>query len=216
MMEPEMLTLPEDLLDPRHTALVIIDMQKDFCTPGFGADQAGRDLGPTRSIIPSLQRLLESARQNGALVVHVGFWTLNDHLSNSGPWLSQRRRSTFSGDMLAMEGSEGADFIDELAPRAGEVIIHKHRYSAFKGTDLGMILNARRIRTVVPTGVSTNVCVESTMRDAFETGYYIAMPRDGTASWSRKLYEGTLENVTHRFGLVTDVAAITAIWSASR
>jgi ureidoacrylate peracid hydrolase len=212
MMEPEMLTEPEQLLDPRHTALVIIDMQKDFCAPGFGADKAGRDIAPTRSIIPALQTLLASARQAGVLVVHVGFWTLPDHLSDSGPWLAQRRRATYSSDKLALAGSDGADFIDELAPHRGEIIIHKHRYSAFKGTDLGMILEARGVRTVVPTGVSTNVCVESTLRDAFENGYYVAIPRDGTASWSQELYEGTLKNVTHRFGLVTDIAAITSVW----
>jgi ureidoacrylate peracid hydrolase len=213
-MEPEMLTAPADILDPGHTALVIIDMQQDFCTPGFGADRAGRDLGPTRSIIPALQALLDTARAAGVLVVHVGFWTLPDHLSDSGPWLAQRRRATFSSDKLALAGSAGADFIAELAPLPGEVVIHKHRYSAFKGTDLGMILNAKRIRSVVTAGVSTNACVESTLRDAFETGYYVAIPRDGTASWSHALYEATLQNVTHRFGLVTDVEAITGIWRA--
>jgi nicotinamidase-related amidase len=211
-MEPEMLIAPGDVLDPRHTALVIIDMQKDFCTPGFGADRAGRDLGPTRSIIPALQGLLATARSAGVLVVHVGFWTLPDHLSDSGPWLAQRRRATFSSDKLALAGSEGAEFIEELSPLPGELVIHKHRYSAFKGTDLGMILDVKRIRSVVTTGVSTNACVESTLRDAFETGYYVAVPRDGTASWSHELYEATLANVTHRFGLVTDIAEITAIW----
>jgi nicotinamidase-related amidase len=211
-MEPEMLTAPADVLDPRHTALLIIDMQKDFCTPGFGADRAGRDLGPTRSIIPALAGLLATARAAGVLVVHVGFWTLPDHLSDSGPWLAQRRRATFSSDKLALAGSEGAEFIEELSPLPGELVIHKHRYSAFKGTDLGMILDVRRVRSVVTTGVSTNACVESTLRDAFETGYYVAIPRDGTASWSHELYEATLANVTHRFGLVTDIAEITAIW----
>jgi nicotinamidase-related amidase len=211
-MEPEMLTAPADVLDPRHSALIIIDMQKDFCMPGFGADRAGRDLGPTRSIIPALAGLLGAARSAGVLVVHVGFWTLPDHLSDSGPWLAQRRRATFSSDKLALAGSEGAAFIDELSPQPGEVVIHKHRYSAFKGTDLGMILDVKRIRSVVTTGVSTNACVESTLRDAFETGYYVAIPRDGTASWSHELYEATLANVTHRFGLVTDIAEITAIW----
>jgi ureidoacrylate peracid hydrolase len=214
-MEPEMLTAPADILDSRHTALIIIDMQKDFCTPGFGADQAGRDLRPTRAIIPALETLLASARAAGVLVVHVGFWTLPDHLSDSGPWLAQRRRATFSSDKLALAGAEGAHFIDELSPRAGEPVVHKHRYSAFKGTDLGMILNTRRIRSTVITGVSTNACVESTLRDAFETGYYVAIPRDGTASWSRELYEATLANVTHRFGLVTDIAAITEIWQST-
>jgi nicotinamidase-related amidase len=211
-MEPEMLTAPGDILAPRHTALVIIDMQKDFCTPGFGADRAGRDLGPTRSIIPGLEALLAVARAAGVLIVHVGFWTLPDHLSDSGPWLAQRRRATFSSDKLALAGSEGAEFIEELSPLPGELVIHKHRYSAFKGTDLGMILDVRRIRSVVTTGVSTNACVESTLRDAFETGYYVAIPHDGTASWSHELYEATLANVTHRFGLVTDIAEISGIW----
>jgi ureidoacrylate peracid hydrolase len=111
-----------------------------------------------------------------------------------------------------MAGSEGAEFVPELAPIAGEIIVHKHRYSAFKGTDLGMILDARRIRTVVPTGVSTNACVESTLRDAFETGYYVVVPRDGVASWSQTLHEATLQNVIHRFGQVTDADAIGAVW----
>ena len=75
VLEPEMLTAPADILDPRHTALIIIDMQKDFCTPGFGADQAGRNLGPTRSIIPGLSRLLAAARA-------AGFWWF---MSGSGP-----------------------------------------------------------------------------------------------------------------------------------
>jgi ureidoacrylate peracid hydrolase len=211
-MEPEMLTAPADILDPRHTALIIVDMQKDFCTPGFGADKAGRDLGPTRSIIPALETLLAAGRRAGVLIVHVGFWTLQDHLSDSGPWLAQRRRATFSSDKLALAGSEGAEFVDELFPRSGEVVIHKHRYSAFKGTDLDMILDNKRIRSVVVTGVSTNACVESTLRDAFETGYYVAIPRDGTASWSHELYEATLANVTHRFGLVTDIATVNEIW----
>jgi ureidoacrylate peracid hydrolase len=211
-MEPEMLTAPAEILDSKHTALVIVDMQKDFCTPGFGADKAGRNLGPTRSIIPALEGLLAAARRAGVLVVHVGFWTLHDHMSDSGPWLAQRRRATFSSDRLALAGSEGAEFIDELSPCPGELVVHKHRYSAFKGTDLGMILDNKRIRSVVVTGVSTNACVESTLRDAFETGYYVAIPHDGTASWSHELYQATLANVTHRFGLVTDIATITDIW----
>jgi ureidoacrylate peracid hydrolase len=112
-----------------------------------------------------------------------------------------------------MENSAGAEFINELSPGKGEVTIHKHRYSGFKGTDLDMILRANDIRTCIVTGVSTNVCVESTFRDAFEHGYYIAVPSDGTASWSKELGEATLQNVTHRFGLVTTVDEIVRIWA---
>ena len=214
-MEPTMIAGLQDRIDPAHTAILLIDMQKDLVYDGFLCDQAGRDLAATRSVIPTMKRLLDAARMSGALVCHVGFWTLPDHGSDSGPWLAQRRRSTYSSDVLCIADTEGADFIDELAPEEGELVIHKHRYSAFKGTDLDMTLRARGIKTVITTGVSTNVCVESTLRDAFETGYYVCIPSDATASWDMDLHEATLQTVTHRFGLVTTTEEIETIWRGS-
>lgn len=215
--EPLMLETLRERIAPEHTALLIIDMQKDFCVDGMGASRRpGRDLSRTQAIIPNLVRLRQAARKSGALVAHIGFLTLPDRLSDSGPWLSQRRRATYARDSFAMAGSEGAQFITELSPEDGEVTIHKHRYSGFKGTDLDMILRAREIRTCIVTGVSTNVCVESTFRDAFEHDYYVVVPSDGTASWSKELGEGSLQNVTHRFGLVTTVDEIIEIWRGHR
>ncbi|MGE0744017.1 MAG: cysteine hydrolase family protein [Rhodospirillales bacterium] len=211
-MEPPILQTLGERLQPGHTALLIVDMQKDFAVEGFATHRAGRDLTATRAIIPSLQRLLGAAREAEVAVVHVGFWTLAAHGSDSGPWLAQRRRATYSSDAVALAGTEGADFIDELMPRPGELVVRKHRYSAFKGTDLDMVLRARSVRSVVVCGVSTNVCVESTLRDAFETGYYVALPRDAAASWNSALHEATLQTVEHRFGLVTDAASVTEIW----
>ena len=214
-MEPTMLKDLEARLDPRNTILLIIDMQKDLCVDGFSTSRAGRDLTATRSIIPALQELLGVARAAGVAVGHVGFWTLEEHLSDSASWLAQRRRSTYSSDKLCMELSEGAEFIDELAPGPGEIVIHKHRYSAFKGTDLDMLLRAREIKTVITAGVSTNVCVESTLREAFELGYYVCIPSDGVASWDMNLHAATLQTVTHRFGLVTSCEEIMAVWRAA-
>ena len=212
-MEPTMIASLQGRIDPAHAAILLIDMQKDLVYDGFLCDQAGRDLAATRSVIPTMKRLLEAARSSSALVCHVGFWTLPEHGSDSGPWLAQRRRSTYSSDVLGIANTEGAEFIDELAPAPGELIIHKHRYSAFKGTDLDMVLRARNIKTVITTGVSTNVCVESTLRDAFETGYYVCIPLDATASWDMSLHEATLQTVNHRFGLVTTTEEIEAIWT---
>lgn len=211
--EPRMLAGLAQQIALAHTALLIIDMQKDFCVDGMGASRRpGRDLSRTQAIIPRLVGLRSAARERGVLVVHIGFLTLADHLSDGGPWLLQRRRATYASDSFAMAGSEGAQFIDELAPGPGEVEVRKHRYSGFKGTNLDMVLRAREIRTCIIAGVSTNVCVESTLRDAFEHGYYVVVPSDATASWSKELGEATLQNVTHRFGLVCTVEEILAAW----
>ena len=211
-MEPPILQSLAERLEPARTALVIIDMQKDFCVDGFATSKAGRPLAAAKAIIPRLADLLTTARAAGALVFHVGFWTLPDHDSDSGPWLAQRRRSTYATDKIAIAGTEGAEFIDELSPANGEIVIRKRRYSAFKGTDLDMMLRAHGIQTVVPTGVSTNVCVESTLRDAFEYNYYVCVPEDGVASWNMDLHAATLTTVDARFGLVTTCAEVMGIW----
>jgi len=214
-MEPQILKTLEERLDPAHTALVIIDMQKDFCVDGFATSRAGRPLDAVKALIPRLVGLLAVARETGVTVFHVGFETYPDHMSDSGPWLTQRRRATYASDKIAISGSEGMDFIDELSPAAREYRVMKHRYSAFKGTDMDMLLRARDIRTVVPTGVSTNVCVESTLRDAFEHTYYVCVPEDGCASWDMELHAATLKTANARFGLVTSVDEIAAIWKAA-
>jgi ureidoacrylate peracid hydrolase len=202
-------------LAPAHCALLIIDMQKDFCTPGFGAERAGRDLSAAKAATPVISSLLASARKSGVRVAHVGFSTLPDHASDSGPWLAQRRRASFSADNLCITGTEGAGFIDELAPATGEWVVAKHRYSAFTGTDLDLLLRSRGVRTVVITGVSTNACVESTLRAAFDLDYYVCVPPDGVGSWDRGLHEATLANVNHRFGLTPMAADICTIWEGS-
>jgi nicotinamidase-related amidase len=211
--EPQILHTLDERIDPRHTALLIVDMQKDFVCEGFGAHKAGRDVTAAQDIVPNIKRLLEAARAAGAVVAHVGFHTLTDHRSDSGPWLAQRRRSTQSSEFLCLEGTEGAEYIDELKPIAGELPIAKHRYSAFTGTNLDTLLRSRGVRTVVITGVSTNACIDSTMRAAFELDYYVCVPSDGVASWNKTLHDATLANVDHRIGITMPVDEIASVWN---
>ena len=211
MMRPLMETLAEQVA-PTHTALVIVDMQKDFCTPGFGAERAGRDLEAARRAIPQIRRLLHAARNAGATVAHVGFWTLPDHGSDSDTWLWKRQGSTVSSPQLCIAESEGARFVDELEPLTGELEIRKHRYSAFTATNLDLLLRARDVRTIIVTGVSTNVCVETTFRAGFELGYAVVVPPETCASWDEELHQAALANVRHRFGITPRIDEILTIW----
>jgi ureidoacrylate peracid hydrolase len=214
-MMPEMLIDKHQRFDPKRTTLLIIDMQKDFCLEGYGAQKAGRDLTAARQAIPKIRMLLDAARRHNVHIVHVGFWTLPDHASDSGPWLVQRRRSTASADNLCMADTPGAEFVDELAPAAGEAIVHKHRYSAFTGTNLDLLLRARGTRSLVITGVSTNACIESTLRAGFELDYYICVPPDAVGSWNQDLHAATLANVDHRFGVTLSTRDLLEIWGAA-
>jgi ureidoacrylate peracid hydrolase len=211
-MEPTILEKFSDRLASGHTALLIIDMQNDFCLAGYGASRAGRDVSAAAEIVASIASLLAAARSGGVTIAHVGLSTLADHRSDSGPWLAQRRRSSFSSERLCMEGTDGAAFITELSPAAGEWVVMKHRYSAFTGTNLDLLLRSRSIKTVVVTGVSTNACIESTARAAFELEYYVCVPPDCVASWDRRLHDATLANVNHRFGLTPSREEIVGVW----
>lgn len=214
--EPTVLTQLDERAAPARTALLIVDMQHDFCHPDGAAARAGRDVTGIRQVVPGIRALLGAARRSEVLVCHVGLWTLPNHRSDSGPWLAQRRSATFSAEEMCVANTPGAEFIDALVPLPHEFVIHKHRYSAFTGTNLHQLLRAHAIHTCVVAGASTNVCVESTLRDAFEHDYYVVVPQDATASWSSKLAEGTLENVQHRFGIVSTVAEIARLWTGVR
>jgi nicotinamidase-related amidase len=213
-MPPEILSSLAARFDAAHTALLIVDMQKDFCLQGFGAHQAGRDLSAAHRAIPVIAELLQAAREGGVRVGHVGFSTLPHHGSDSGSWLAQRRRSTYSSDTLCISGTEGAEFVPALAPADGEWQVRKHRYSAFAGTDLDMLLRSAGVRSVVVTGVSTNACVESTLRAAFDLDYYVAVPPDAVGSWDQALHAATLANVNHRFGVTPSAGELAEVWRA--
>jgi ureidoacrylate peracid hydrolase len=213
-MVPDILASLADRFAAAHTALLIVDMQKDFCAEGFGAHRAGRDLTAAHRAIPKIATLLQAARDTGVRVAHVGFSTLPDNASDSGPWLAQRRRATYSSDTLCIAGTEGAEFVSELAPAADEWVVRKHRYSAFSGTDLDMLLRSAGVRSLVVTGVSTNACVESTLRAGFDLDYYIAVPADAVGSWDQALHEATLANVNHRFGVTPQSAELIEAWRA--
>ena len=200
-----------DKLRADHTALVVVDVQNDFCADDGFYGRLGLELTEIQAMVPRLQELLEAARQARAMRVFVQ--AVYDEAFLSGPWIERRERLGINVP-CCIAGSWGAEFY-QVAPAEGEYIVPKHRYSAFINTDLDLILRSRGIRTLLVTGVASNVCVESTARDGYMLDYYVVMVEDCVASTKKELHEATLENVRLYFGEVVPARAVTAAWTAA-
>jgi len=205
-------------------ALIVIDMQRDFCAPGGYADQAGLEIGRLRAPIPAISRLLDSARALGLLVVH----TREGHRPDlTDLHESKRRRAEQAGapigargplGRLLVRGEYGHDLIDELRPLADEPVIDKPGYSAFAYTDLDLLLRRRGIGHLVLCGVTTEVCVSSTQRAAVELGYACTLVSDACGSPSAELHAAALAMVEVEgglFGRVLDSRSVLAEWEES-
>jgi ureidoacrylate peracid hydrolase len=212
-----LLTTLEQKIDPAHAALIVIDMQNDFCARGGMMDQEGADISAVQAMAERLPNLIESARGAGALVVFIrNVYTTERNIYLSDVWLEQmlRRRgeSYTKRDVCGAESWEG-DFYGEIRPRPAEPIVTKHRYGAFHNTDLDTILRVHGIRTVVLTGVATNACVDTTAREAFVRDYYVLLTSDGTACYSEQAQEATLQTLDKYFGQVVTVHEVSEMWS---
>jgi len=195
------------------SALIVIDMQRDFLDAGGYAATAGMDVSALRRPLPSIRMLLDQARRSGMLVVH----TREGHRADLSDCLPAKlARSRQAGaeigsqgplGRLLVRGEYGHDFIDELQPLTGEPLVDKPGYGAFHQTDLAQILAARGISRLYICGVTTEVCVHSTLREAADRGFECVLVADACGSAHPKLHEAALQMVAVEggiFGRVTD------------
>ena len=205
----------EERLDPAHTALVLIDIQNDFCHPDGVFGRLGNDLSMMPSMAERTHLVLEAARRKGMLVLFVRASYDGEVLS--APLAETYHRRDFI-DSQCLEGSFGADWFDGLAPdpaAANEVTVTKHRFSVFWGSDFDLYLRANGIRTLVFTGVVTSGCVESSLRDAFFRDYYVVCASDCVTEASAERHGAALRKIEQAFGAVREAAQIAAIWDRS-
>jgi ureidoacrylate peracid hydrolase len=203
-------TVAERLV-PAHTALLVIDMQNDFCAEGGYIEAVvGKNAAACRAVAAPIMDLVRAAR---AAAVPV-FWVRADYRLEKLPaGMAARFAAQGNGRICCEPGTWGADF-HGVAPAPDEAVIDKHCYSAFIGTDLADRLRARGVRTLVFAGVQTNVCVETSLRDAYSLGFHVVAAADCAASHTAELHEATLKNVRFLFGDVLSGREIAALWPA--
>ena len=194
-------------------ALIVIDVQNDFCDPSGAIGQLGGNTSVVVDMIPRLQQFIDDARRAGVLVVFVR--TTHDTKTNSPQWLS-RRGDLAAGAPRPVEtcatGSWGAEFY-RVHPEDSEPVVTKHRYSAFAGTDLDLVLRTAGVKSLLFTGVSTNVCVESSLRDGSSHDYAVTLVDDCAASPDLQLHLNAIDNVERYFGVVANSSEISQTWS---
>jgi ureidoacrylate peracid hydrolase len=186
-------------------ALIVIDMQNGFCSAvGFMA-KIGLAYEPSAEVIGPISRLLAAARKH-EIPVYYTRYSLNEDYSDGGLLMEVFPQINGTGGLV--RDSWDAAVVDELAPAEGETVLDKTRYSAFYGTDLEEQLRAEGVDSLIVCGVTTNICVESTVRDAFFRDIRPIVPEDATAAVTPELHEGALEDFRYGFGQVGTIAEI--------
>ncbi len=207
-------------LEPAATALLIIDMQRDFCEEGGYVSAMGYDVAPVRRIVPRVAALRAAVAGWGGLVIQTreGHRPDLSDLPAVKAWRS-RRAGIGIGAMgplgrLLVRGEPGWDIIPELAPLPGEAVVDKPGYSAFWATDLERILGVRGVRRLILSGVTTDVCVHSTLREAVDRGYECLLARDACAATLAANHDAALSTIMTEGGIFGAIATVEAIRAA--
>ena len=207
------------VFDPATTALVVIDMQRDFLEPGGFGESLGNDVSKLARVVPPLRALLAAARGAGMLVVHTREGHRPD-LADCPPAKIARGGSEVTigspgpKGRILVRGEYGHDIIDELAPIDGEVLLDKPGKGAFHATDLELLLRNRGITHLVVTGVTTEVCVHTTVREANDRGFECLVPEDCVGSYFPEFHEVGLRMIAAQGGIFGWVGTSTDVIAA--
>jgi nicotinamidase-related amidase len=215
----EVFTTLKELVAPKHTALIIVDAQNDFCSPGGCLDRLpSSDMKWMRSFIENTKVLLSAARQAKAMIIFTKATNYAGGLYKSPPDLA-RKTEYLDPDspLICSYGSWGDQIIDDLKPQREEIIISKHRHNSFMGTELDVLLRSNGMKTVIITGVTTERCVLATVTGAIAHDYYVVVPRDCVGSQKVDMHDAALLVISGNLLKegVTDSSKIIEVWQST-
>ena len=190
-----------DVVNPDHSALLVIDVQNDFRTEDWA------------TMLPRLESLIAAARNAGVFVVYIQNTVLADHLSSSSSEIARRKKLGMKSH-VTVDGTWGERIVDELAPRPGDPVIRKHRMSSFFGTSLDRLLRNHGIEAVVCAGVATHGCVLNTAYSAVASDYYVVVAEDCVGSGRRDLHDTALFLMKNAMHDVVDSSQLISAWGA--
>ena len=195
------------ILSPQRSALLVVDVQNDFCHEDGLFGKLGMDMGGVQSAVRRINALLPVARRSGVPIIFIVME--HDVSTNSRAWIN--RYPTPRAD-ACVAGTWGAEFYN-VAPATGEPVVVKHRYSPFVGTNIEYLLRAKDRKSLIVTGVATNICVEAVLRDAFVRDYDVVLVEDCAAAYSEREHQSSIDNTRAFLGRVITSKALTEHWS---
>lgn len=199
-------------IDPARTALVVIDIQVDFAAPEGLLGRAGVDVSVLKPALARAGLLVDEARRTGVPVIFVALQTSPETDSPSWKeWMRRRGRMPDEEMAICRIGTPGVEFCDPK-PREGELVVGKPKYSAFIGTDFEAQLRARGVDTLVVCGITTECCVDCTVRDAFHRDFHVFLVEDACAAYEEEVHQGSLRALTLNCAIPVTTSEVEAAW----
>lgn len=201
-----------ELLTTTKSALIVIDVQNDFCHPEGALGKKGLDVSMVHGIMPRLHALIDTAHDCGSPVIYVN--NTEDESTDATAWIMRPDGNENNPNAgVTRRGIWGAEFY-ELEPVHSDFVIEKYRFNAFLNTRLDAVLGTLKVETLVFTGLATNVCVATSVTHAVMIGYHVVLAEDASAAWSADAHAAAVENIRLYVGKVADCASIKAYWEA--